>query len=533
VGDLGDLSRLSRAELEEHARAVDEWLAREARKNYYAFAAHPELFGEEIPARAHRVICELAQRVLDGDIRRLMIFAPPGTAKSTYISKRLVSFAAGYRPGIKIIGASHTATLQEKHGRESRNILELPEYQRIFPKAVLAADLKARADWATVQGSEFYGVGFDGAVTGRRADLIVVDDPFKGRNEADSETIREKTWTTFKSDLRSRLRRNGAIILMHQRWHYDDVAGRILPESWDGSSGWFRSRTGEKWFVANLQQICEHPATDLLRRKHGELLWPEWFDAERVESDRIEMGDREFGSQHQGHPTVEEAAIIKSAWWRKWPSAQPPVVDFLMQVYDTAFEEDEEADESARTTWGVFDLHNESNAAVYAEAVAKGLVRPWTDRGEVHRYHAILLEAWSQRVEFHELKRGALDSYRKFKPDRVLIEKKASGHSLVQELRRGGLPVKALKADTSKRARTFVAQVAFEQGTVWTMDRLWAQKVIRQCAQFPAAKNDDIHDTVTHGIGFLRRTFHLQLKGESDEEQDHDDTERREIVVED
>jgi predicted phage terminase large subunit-like protein len=504
------------------------------RSSYEAFCFDTDLFGDEVPARAHRVICQGCQMVLDGEIERLMIFAPPGVAKSTYVSKRFVAYAAGYAPGIKIIGASHTASLAAKHGRESRNIIDHPAYKRIFPEVRLAADMKARDDWATNEESEFFGCGFDGTPVGRRGDIVLIDDPFKGRKDADSETIRQNHWEFYSSGLRTRRRKGGRIILMHQRWHEDDIAGRILPDDWAGESGWVTAKDGEEWYVINLQMIAEAEG-DLLDRKPGELLWPEWFDPKRVEQDRISAGTRDWNAMYQGVPSSAEGAIIKPAWWRKWPGMQPPVVDYLVQVLDTAFEEGEEDDYSARTTWGVFDIYAPANAEILSDAMQRGVVKPWTPKGEVHQFHAILLERWKGKVAFPELKRVTVEGWKFYRPDRVLIEKRASGHSLLQELKRTRVPVKAIKADRSKLSRTYAAQPAFEQGTVWHMDRRWAAEVIRECAQFPTGKYMDIHDTVVHAINWLRRTYHVVHKGERpedhDDDQDFEDGARGEIAV--
>lgn len=521
-----DISALSDDELE----AVEGNLAK--RSKYARFCEDEELFPGEAPQKPHRLICQLAQAVLDGEIPRLMIFAPPGTAKSTYISKRLIAFAMGYVPGIKLIAASHTATLAHQFGRESRNIITHPAYQAIWPEVHLRGDSKARHDWATTDGGALYACGFDGGVTGRRADGVIIDDPFKGRNEADSEVIRESTWQTYKSDLRSRLRKNGWIILMHQRWGEDDVAGRILPENWDGRSGWVTARDGEEWFVANLQMVNEFE-DDLLGRKVGELLWADWFDAKRVEQDRISEGPRDWNAKFQGRPTTDDGAILKAIWWRKWPGQRPPIVEYIVQSYDTAFEDGEENDFSARTTWGVFDIFHPDNGAMLAEAIAQGRLAPWVDENgkprkqEIHRWHAILLERMERKLEFHELKRDATDAYKRYKPDRVLIEKKASGHSLLQEMRRGRVPVKAVKADVSKRTRGYAAQVPFQQGAVWYMDRAWAQEVIRHCAKFPNGPHDDIFDTVTQALIWFRRMYHLVLKGEDDYEDEGTDDDRQ------
>jgi len=509
-----DLSKLSDDQLEILAATLEK------RTDYEAFCFDSDLFGDETPAKVHRLICQLLQMVLDGEMPRLMLFAPPGTAKSTYVSKRAVAFAMGYKPGIKLIGASHTAGLAAKHGKESRNLIASPAYRQIFPEVGLAADTKARDDWATTDGGEFFGVGFDGPPVGRRADGVIIDDPFKGRKDADSLTIRESHWETYRTGLRSRLRKNGWIILMHQRWHEDDIAGRILPEGYAGESGWITARDGEEWFVANLQMVCE-TGDDLLNRKPGDLLWPQWFDAKRVKRDRISVGERNWSAMYQGVPRTDDGAILRSDYWRKWPGDLAPICEAVIQCYDTAFEEDEENDYSARTTWGVFDIYEVENAKALASALDQA-----KERGEeVQRYHAILLEAWRGKVPFHTLKKTAKDAFKEYEPDRVLIEKKASGHSLIQELKRASLPVKAIGADKSKTTRTHAAEPAFEQGCVWHMDAPWAQIVIRESAAFPTGKNDDLHDTVVMAINYLRARWHLQLAGEQDDEDDEPDNE--------
>src|SRR5206468_12372995 len=139
-------------------------------------------------------------------------------------------------------------------------------------------------------------------------------------------------------------------------------------------------------------------------------------------------------------------AIIKSGYWRKWPEQRAPVCEYIVQSIDGAYEENEESDHSARTTFGIFDIFNADNAQVL-EALLKG-----KKRREVQRYHAILIEAWRGKVPFSTFKRVAIDGYKEFKPDRLLIEKKASGISLIQELRKGGLPVKPVLPDRSKKS---------------------------------------------------------------------------------
>jgi hypothetical protein len=187
------------------------------------------------------------------------------------------------------------------------------------------------------------------------------------------------------------------------RWHPDDLAGRILPETWNGESGWITAKDGEEWFVINLPMVAEQ--NDYLGRKPGELLRPDYWTAEWVQQERAIQGRRNWDALFQGRPTTEEGAIIKTSMWRKWPEKQPPIVEYIVQSIDGAFEEDEEADYSARTTWGVFDIFNTDNARVL-QSVLQG-----KKRHEVQRYHAILLEAWRGKVPFSAFKRIVKDGF--------------------------------------------------------------------------------------------------------------------------
>ncbi len=353
----------------------------------------------------------------------------------------------------------------------------------------------------------------DGALPGRRANGILIDDPIKGIKQADSETVRDNVWDTYVTDVRSRLKVGDErqwIVIVNTRWHVDDLCGRILPQ-WDGKSGYYTAADGERWYVLNLPMEAEED--DPLDRALGAVLWPEWFGKREgwMQREKIIQGPRNWNALYQGHPTTEEGAIIKSAYWRKWPDQKPPVCEYIVQSIDGAYEEEEENHYSARTTWGVFDIFHADNAPVL-EAVLKG-----KKRHEVQRYHAILVEAWRGKVPFSTFKRTVIDGFKEHEPDRLLIEKKASGISLIQELRKGGLPVKPMLPDRSKKSRAHAAEISFEQGCIWYMERNWAQAVIKECAQFPNGEYDDWVDTVTQAIIWLRKTYHLKFTDEDDD----------------
>lgn len=461
---------------------------------------------EPPPLHAEYLLAKL-QDVERGELKRLMIFMPPGHTKSTYASVRFPSWYMGRNPRNNLIHVSYAADLTHKFGRRIRNIVSSPEFGEIF-HTNLADDSQARGDWSMAEGGEYFAAGMDGAITGRRADGLIIDDPLKGRKEADSKTIRDNGWETYRTECRTRLKKGGWIIIICTRWHEDDIPGRILPESWNGHTGWVKARPeagGEDWYVVSMPAMIEtqdEADNDPLGRKIGEALWPDWKPAKELEVERTAQGTRNWGALYQQKPTTEAGAILKAKFWREWPLDDPPVCDYILQSYDTAFEEGEEDDCSARTTWGIFDW-NAQDAKRLPEALLK--------RPPPTRYHAILLEHWMDKVQYAELKKLAKASFTLFKPDRVLIEKKASGHVLIQDMRRGGLPAKPWLPDRSKLARAHAAAVVFEQGCVWHMRRAWAAKVIRNCAQFPNGEYDDDVDTVTQAMMWFRKVFLLEL----------------------
>lgn len=497
-----------------YAALIRERARREQRKSYLAFCTDPGLFPGETPQRHHRLLCASLEGVERGEIKRLMVLMPPGRAKSTYCSVRFAPWYLGRNPKHYIIQGSHTAGLAARFGRKARNVLSAPEYREIFPEVWLSGDMQGRSDWALANGGEYFAIGVDGGVAGRRAHLLILDDLIKGRKDADSETVRQSTWEWYKSDARTRLLPGGAIIYVCTRWHEEDPAGRILPADYDGRTGWVTARDGEEWYVLNLPEVAERD-DDPLGRKPGEVLWPEFYTPEMVERERIVQGSRNWNALFQQRPTTQEGAIIKREWWQLWPGKEPPHCSYILQSYDPAFtEEDEEdaenASDSARTTWGVFDLFHEANAAVL-----KRVIDEWSARGfkrkYMQRYHVILLERWNAKVGFPEFRREAVRAYREYQPDRVLVEKKASGASLIQELKRANIPVKPISPDTDKVSRAHSASISFEQRVVWHMRRAWAEEVISHCAKFPTGGSLDIVDTVTQAIIWFRKTYNLEF----------------------
>jgi predicted phage terminase large subunit-like protein len=465
-----------------------------------------------VPAEHHRLLISKLEAVERGEIKRLMVFMPPGSAKSTYCSVLFPAWYLGRHPDRCVLQGSYNGDLAQRFGRRARNTFKSPEHFEVFGVG-LAPDSKAAGEWTTEKGGEYFAFGMRTGVTGRRANGVILDDAIKGRKEADSDTERGNVWETYRGDVRTRMKPGAWLVYIATRWHEDDPAGRILPADWNGESGWVTAKDGERWYVVCLPAVIEtedEARKDPLKRALGDILWPEWFTPEMFAQEKIIQGTRNWNALYQQKPSTEEGAILKAAYWREWPLKEPPIVEYVMQCYDTAFEEGEEDDNSARTTWGVFDWHAQD---------FKKLPPEFLKNPPKNRWNAVLLEHWEDKVQFPVLKRQAKDAFDLYQPDLVLIEKKASGHSLLQELRRGSLPVKPYLPDRSKIGRAHAAAAVFEQGCVWHMRRAWANKVIRQCAQFPNGEYDDTVDTVTMAILRLRGTWHLQLREEEEEDE--------------
>ncbi len=478
-----------------------------------------------IPAEHHRLLIEKLEAVERGEIKRLMVFMPPGSAKSTYCSVLFPAWYLGRHPTHCVIQGSYNDSLASRFGRRARNTFASSVHRSVFDVG-LAKDSKAAGEWETEAGGEYFSFGVNTGVTGRRSDGVLLDDIVKGRKEADSQVVRDSTWETYKADVRTRMKPGAWIVYVATRWHEDDPAGRILPDSALGKTGWFTAKDGEKWYVISLKAVIESDmdaADDPLGREVGEILWPEWFTPAMFETERRIQGPRNWSALYRQMPRPDEGAVLKRQHWRKWPGEKPPKCEYMVSVYDTAFEEGEENDYSARTTWGIFYYEEER------ESVIKALENKLTHQLE-GRHCAILLERYKKKVEFPELRKEAIRHYKDYHPDKVIVEKKASGHSLIQELRRAKVPVMAVKADKSKLARAHAASNVLEDGCVFYMDRPWAREVVDECAAATFIKGspgNDIPDTCVHAWMWLRRTFHLNLKDEKDDEPPPDDGTKR------
>jgi predicted phage terminase large subunit-like protein len=262
------------------------------------------------PARHHQLLIDKLEAITRGDIDRLAVFMPPGAAKSTYASILFTPWYLARYPDHCVIAASHTQELAEKWGRRVRNLIA--EHALVLG-AGLASDSQAAGRWETSRGGEYFSAGVGGSVTGRRADLVVIDDPVRSREDADSELIRDKTWDWYKTDIYTRLKPGGRICLIQTRWHEDDLAGRILAEQAAG---------GDKWEVISLPALAEE--NDPLGRAIGQPLWPEWESSEELARKRRAVDARNWSALYQQRPAPEEGDYFKAEWLRPYVH-QPPL----------------------------------------------------------------------------------------------------------------------------------------------------------------------------------------------------------------
>jgi predicted phage terminase large subunit-like protein len=427
----------------------------------------------------HRLIAEKLTRVAKGELKRLIVNMPPRHTKSEFASIYFPSWAMGLKPDMKIMQTTHTADLSINFGRKVRNLMDSDEYSKIFGEVSLASDSKSAGKWQTNKGGEYFAAGVGGAIAGRGADLLIIDDPHS-EQDAMSINLLDSCYEWYTSGPRQRLQPGGAIVIVMTRWNTADLTGRLLNRQTESHS--------DQWEVVELPAIFEDS---------GNVLWPEFWKKEELESVKASIPVSKWNAQYQQNPTSEEGAIIKRDWWQLWEHDEPPSCHYVIQSYDTAFSKKETADYSAITTWGVF--------------------KPQEGMGDA----IVLLDAQKGRWDFPELKAIAQEQYTEYQPDMVLIEAQASGTPLTHELRAMGIPVVNYRPSrgNDKMSRVHAVSPVFEAGMVWAPDRVFADEVIEECAAFPFAPHDDYVDTTTQAILRFRQGNFINLYSDEEEEE--------------
>lgn len=259
-------------------------------------------------AKHHHYMAQRLEKIASGQIKRLILLMPPRSGKSEVASRHLPAWYIGRNPRKQVICATYNAEFAHEFGRDVRRIVQSTEYNHLFPDVELAADSKAANRWQTRQGGSYLAAGVGTGITGRGADLVVIDDPVKGKDDADSKLFRDRLWSWYRAVLYTRLMPNASIVLVQTKWHDDDLAGRLLMEADDG---------GEPWEVISLPAVAREG--DALGREVGEALWPSWFPLETLEEIRRTVGPRDWASLYQQEPVEEEGAFFRKEWIQEDP----------------------------------------------------------------------------------------------------------------------------------------------------------------------------------------------------------------------
>ncbi len=446
------------------------------RNDLYSFVR--KSFGTVVPGEPFlpnwhiEAMCFALQQVLDGKIKRLVINVPPRSLKSIVASVAFPAFVLGRKPTAKIISASYSHDLAAKHAADTKAIMRSPWFQQLFPGSRIGIEKDAESDFMTTQRGGRYATSVGGTLTGRGGDLIIIDDPLKP-GEAMSQIRREVPNTWYDQTVLSRLnnKAEGAIVIVMQRLHLNDLTGHVLEQL----VGW-------KYLI--IPAIAETPLLYYLgggRRYHrpvGEVLHAAREPLHALEEIRQTMGSSGFSAQYQQQPIPIEGEIVKSSWFKRY--AEPPTASrgYVVQSWDTAMSDGDTADYSVCTTWRVIGQD----------------------------YY--LLDLLRKRLSFPDLRRAVVEQGQRWLPHSIVIEDKGFGSAIIQQLRTENLgrmprPIPFNPRD-DKVTRMHAQSAVIEQGRVHLPERApWLDAFESELAQFPQGKHDDQVDTLSQFLTWI------------------------------
>jgi len=467
---------------------LDTYINIRAKDDFLTFVKvfAPTLVSDFKMGKHIKLLCRKLQGVVDGDIKRLMVFLPPRSSKSLICSKLFPAWYIGNYSNHEIMSVSHSDQLASDFGRTVRDIVNTEKFQRIFKGVALRSDVKAAGKWKTNKNGSYYAAGVRSQVAGRGANIALLDDVMS-EEDSFSQTGRKYIKEWYPAGLRTRLMPNGAIIIINTRYHYDDLCGWLLKQE----------KTAEQntypWEVISIPAWLNEEAAELLDLPVGSSYFPEWKSDEILRIDEQEIrasnGARYWNSLYMQDPSPDDGGIIKKKYISWWEYEEPPECQFIIQTYDTAFSTSRTADFSVIQTWGIFNDYDE-------------------DYG--FSSHLILLGNTKGRYEYPELRRIAQDLYKEFRPDVCIIERKASGQSLIQDMRRAGLPVLDYLPDKDKIARVYASTPMMEAGRVWLpKNKIWADDLFSECMSFPNGSHDDQVDCLSMAIHYMKDSWNL------------------------
>ena len=438
----------------------------------------------------HELICDKLNDFINGRIKRLMIFAPPRTGKSELTSRRLPAFIHGKFPNDEIMAASYSMELASDMTVDVQRIMDTPEYAKVFPNSRVTPE-GSRSDWVRNQSEhelmpladgtrltgKYRGQGVGGTFTGRGAKWILIDDPIKGRKEADSKPFRDHLWKWYSSDLRSRLAPDGGILITLTRWHEDDLAGRLLALA-------KADPNADQWEVLSLPAICEETKHPEDPRQVGEAIWPARYSVKDYAPIKA-LSERDWSALYQQRPTASEGGMIKRDWIQFYTSL-PAKLEEQIQSWDLSFKESASSDYVSGQCWGRFE------ADVY-------LIDRIHEKMDFPKTIAAI-----QRFCFKHPKAHA-----------KYIEDKANGPAVISTLKSKIMGIVPVSPKESKEERVAAVSPIWASMNVWLPDPSiapWVNEFIEELVNFPNAPHDDEVDAMSQALLKLRSSSIEQFR---------------------
>jgi len=511
-------------------RALMEITREECESSLYTFLMHAWRFIDPAPFKPGWVIDALAEHleaVVDGEIRRLLINIPPRCSKSSICSVAFPAWvwaqsfkSATSGPGVALLHASYAHSLALRDSVKCRRLLKSTWYQRMWgDRFKITPDQDMKIRFQNDKGGERLITSVDAGVTGEGGNIIIVDDPNNAKEVLSEAVIQSTNEDWWDGTMSTRLNdpKTGAFIVVQQRLGENDLTGHILAKE---AADWTH-------LMLPMEYEPDRSFTTVIgwedpRTEEGELLWPERFGHEEVAKLKSNLGSWKSAGQLQQRPEPKGGGIIKRDWWKLWPPEgeefnkrgeplrplQNPPCSFIIASLDTAYTEKTINDPSALTIWGVFAG---DPVAQEVRASDEHSVRVYTETST----RVILLHAWTKHLEIHPLVNEVAKSCKQFNVDKLLIEDKAAGHSVAQELRRlfsnENWAVQLINPkNLDKLARLYSVQHLWEEGMIYAPERTWAEAVIAQCGTFPNAAHDDLVDTTSMALRHMRDIGLLQ-----------------------
>jgi len=495
-----------------------EALIKKARNDFFTFVKllAPTILPEEFTPGHHiKLICkelqDVAHSVTDKtrDPKRLQIFLPPGSMKSKLSSNLFPAWCLGRHPNWCFLAmGSDFEFAVDNFGRPTKDIIDSEVYKTIFPNTILHKDVQAAGRWDTTKKGRFVARGAGQNIAGRRAHIAICDDVM---TEQTTDTERKKINKWYQQGLRTRLLPRGAEIIINTRWHIMDLSGYMLKV--DGQTN-VNEKTKRPWTVIKVPAIVDKEASEWLRKdlkvddhrfEIGTSFWPEFWPTSRLLSMKETFDPSEWNALYMQSPIPDEGGIVKRAHFNIWNESDPPPCKYILISMDTAYSKSDSADYSAYTIWGIFDKEVE------------------TLNGTEMTNCMIMLSAGRGKWDLAELCTKAQELNEQYTSDFVIIEDKASGQSLIPELRKRGLPVVTYTPTRDKMFRLQSTTPYFQAQRIWIpKEKHWAQEVVDEVCAFPKAPHDDMTDTVSQAVLWMRDQMLLDNDGFQNHRDDED-----------